>query len=264
MTSPLDYAKLKWRILPCHPRSKIGRFSHEQASADAGRISRWLHRWPDANFAVVCGPGSGILVVDVEDQTGHDELRQLEEQHGERLPVAPKAETGGPHCGYHRYFAWPHGRTLRSIRLSPRVEVRGDKLLAMLPPSLHPDTGQAYRWVPGYEPWTIAPPAAPEWLLAMMVPLPAPERKPVELGEVSDRYIRAAIEGEVATLLHAQPGHRNELLNRGSWNLFRFASRAGADVLRDALLAASAEIGLPEAEALATIRSAARARGVRL
>ena len=77
-------------------------------------------------------------------------------------------------------------------------------------------------------------------------------------------YALKALESGLAMAAAAPEGRRNDQLNLSSHSLFRFciAGELDADIVSRGLLAAARHAGLAEREALATIKSAARARGL--
>ena len=66
----------------------------------------------------------------------------------------------------------------------------------------------------------------------------------------------------MALVASAPSGRRNHQLNASAHALYRLADKLPPDVIRRGLLSAAAHAGLSHAESEATIRSAARARGV--
>jgi hypothetical protein len=79
-------------------------------------------------------------------------------------------------------------------------------------------------------------------------------------------YALTALEREIDLVALASNGSRNSQLNSSAHALFRFVPEGAlsAHVVRDGLLAAATHVGLPAYEAMSTIRSAARSRGVSL
>ena len=191
------YLQLGWNLLPCGEKTKIGiGMSWRFATRYRAKVAWWARRWPDANWAIHCGPVSGVVVVDVDGPEGEVQLRGLRRSHG--LPMAPQCLSGGASAGQHLYFAFPRGERLRNaLRLGPKLEVRAHKHLVLLPPSRHPTTGWEYRWLVGRAPWEMPLPQMPGWLLDAMAP--PVEHKPIDLGQISDRYVKAAVGNEVRT-----------------------------------------------------------------
>jgi hypothetical protein len=262
----LIYARLGWEIMPRF-ETQDGRLidalkgSPRTGLPTVDAVESYFLEHPRTNaIAVVLGPRSGVFVVDVDqhsnDRNGRVSLERLEAEHG-RLPLNPcvLSPTNG---GRHHYFRWP-GRPIRSRAIAPGVEVLAAGAAATLPPSSK--RAHSYRWRLDQHLDYIDPPEAPRWLLRLAEPLPMPKRG-AEPTQMSDRYVRAAIVGEVERVRSAAPGGRNNALNKGVWALRRFV-RSGAADPRDIeadLLAVALEGGQSRREAIGTIRSALRAR----
>jgi hypothetical protein len=277
-------------MLPVWPRipsstdkrdsGKVAIASHKVATSDVSTIAWWLRQYGgDMNWAVVTGPRSGILLIDVESNHGHGELGELQRKHG-ALPRGPAVVSGGIKGGYHLYFAYPEAidhatgevvpMPMRNwARLGTHVECRGNGLLVLVPPSR---TRRPYVWAAdkhgGLDPWTVPLPQAPEWLLERMAP-PAPsEPKPYDPSSIRDvdAYVRKAMDEELPALYRAPDGQRNQTLNRVAWTLMRFAAdgRCPRDALVVALMDGAEACGLVKddgrEQCLATIKSAERAR----
>ena len=160
--------------------------------------------------------------------------------------------------GEHLYFTAPDNTIPCSVgRLGRGLDVRGHGGYAIAPPSHH-HQGQRYRW-------THHAPAAPlpTWLAALLTPPAVPERSaappspPLAGCSRSQRYLHAALAGELADVAGAQPGTRNHTLNRAAFRLGQLAASglATLDELAPQLLDAARHAGLPDSEATATIAS---------
>jgi hypothetical protein len=263
----LGYAeRLGWRVLPCWPGTKRAILPHTSASNDPEQVEAWVEeRGYNLGWAVATGPGSGIVVLDVENAEGERELVELERKHGALPDLFPMVWSGGG-SGWHGYFAWPRGRELKNRRLGEKVEPRGDKLLLMLPPSIHPDTGQRYRWADDRTPDMGMPELTEAWL-KLLEPEPVPQGPSVHReAQGSSRYALRALESELDRTAAARSGNRNHQLNASAHALFRFCPEGllPANLVHDGLMDAARHAGLSDFEAKSTIRSAARARGVRI
>jgi putative DNA primase/helicase len=114
-------------------------------------------RW---NLGVVCGP-SGLAVLDVDRDVDPDgaclELLGVEE-----LPQTPIVRTGRGRLQL--YFRDPGGLTKKT---KDGFELRVGEHQCVAPPSVHPDTGKVYEWLPGRAPWDVdladLPAHLPEW-----------------------------------------------------------------------------------------------------
>jgi hypothetical protein len=141
-----------------HPRTEHGL---KDATVDGKTIRRWWRTWPDANIAVVTGPESGLLVLDVDREPGERTLSELIHQHG-RPPETLKAATGGG--GRHILFVYPGGVDIRNSagKLGEKLDTRGVGGYIVAAPSVH-ISGQPYRWLADPSTTKIASP--PQWLL---------------------------------------------------------------------------------------------------
>ena len=255
------YALRRIAIFPLAPGSKCPiKGSHGLRDAtddpDVAR-ARW-QRTPQANIGAATGSRSGFWVLDVDLPDGPESLVALEAEHGP-LPVTIEAST--PRGGRHLYWRWPaNGPEIRNSagRIGKGLDVRGEGGSIVLPPSVLA-TGQCYRWVKTSA-GTFAD--APDWLVKLVVPPPAPPRaKPKSPPDNIEKYVASAAASELRELSGAQEGTRNDVLNRAAFNLAQFV-KAGAlpeDWARGQLEAHAAGAGLSVIEARRTIDSAFRA-----
>lgn len=145
------------------------KWKHLQATRPTREeVHEWWSRWPDAGIAAVLGPVSNLLCVDVD---GANAYRILMELLGE-IPLAPTLKSGGKDpYRFHLYFAHPDLDTKASATPwnapgdKGKLELRGFRGLAVLPPSLH-RSGRRYTWVKGRGLDDIKPPPLPDPLLA--------------------------------------------------------------------------------------------------
>jgi len=268
----LRYASLGWRVFPCRPGAKtpVLKGWQDRATTDRATIAAWWRRWPDANVAVATGEASGVFVLDVDGAEGEAALVALEAEHGTLPELYPMQWTGGG--GYQAVFAWPEGRTIRNSagRLGSHLDIRGTGGAAMVPPSIHP-TGRRYQWAADRSPRDVDPEPPPRWLVNLLDP-PAPEpvaRQPLQgtpqpAGD--NRRALRALESELALVAVAPDGRRNAQLNKSAHAVFRFvaAGELPLEPVANGLGDAARHAGLAPAEILATIKSAAQARGVAL
>jgi hypothetical protein len=118
----------------------------KRATTDRGQIHEWWEKWPAANVAVITGHRSGLLVLDVDpDSGGEESLANLERQHG-TLPATLIGHTGGG--GRHLLFRYPDvefklGNSQGVI--GQGLDVRGKSGMILVEPSRHP-SGGTYRW----------------------------------------------------------------------------------------------------------------------
>src|SRR5215207_6148641 len=155
-TTAATYADHGWSVVPAAVTDKRALVTWRQwqlAAAGLEQLAHWGRRWPRANWAVITGRLSGIVVVDVDPRhRGDHALAELEQRHGD-LPWTAVVET--PSGGWHVYLRHPGGRIPNSAsRIGLGIDIRGDGGLALLPPSRRPDG--AYRWAVG-GPATVPP-----------------------------------------------------------------------------------------------------------
>lgn len=161
------------------------------ATTDLEQVTDWWRRFPSANIGVRVP--SALVVVDVDPRhDGHLRLAEHEAAHGP-LPATLSVWSGRGDGGRHLYFLRPFGR-LSATRLGHGLDIKTSSGYVVAPPSIHPDSGQPYRW-------DLAPVAAPPaWLIDLLrvtPPDPAPRaavRRPLALGgsSIADDYSATA------------------------------------------------------------------------
>jgi hypothetical protein len=236
----LDLARAKWSVFPCFehgPRAKSPRTEHGHldATRDEAQIREWWTRWPQAMIGAPV-PDT-LLVIDVDPRNGGS-VDALEAIVGP-LPDTLTAWSGRGDGGRHFYFLRPWG-TFSSVHLPAGIDLKVNGY-CILPPSLHPATGQPYRW-DVHEAASVPLP-----LLAMLRP-PAPVRAPNRPTEAN---------GEPLVRFVAALGDGNR--NRGLyWAACTALDEGTYDAIRDDLVRAAVGVGLTEREARRTVESAAR------
>ena len=162
--------RLAWAVLPLRgkvPAIPKGR-GYLDATTDPATISRWWREYPDANVGVSC-IGSNLVVLDVDPRHGGDRtLAELEERHG-ILPQTIRQVTGsgGQHILFRPVGDSPPGSLGKGID----VKWRGYIVTA---PSVHPDTGRRYAWLPDHHPLRTPIAEMPAWLAELLSPPPPP------------------------------------------------------------------------------------------
>lgn len=152
LAAALDYAARGWSVVPVQPRGKVPCIAWQEFQnrhADEVEIRRWFKRWPNANIALVTGPISRLVVVDVDPaHGGEDSLREWQERNGP-LPPTLEAISGGG--GRHLYFHSADPVLRNRVGLMPGIDLRARGGLIVAPPSIHP-SGAHYRWREGFSP----------------------------------------------------------------------------------------------------------------
>lgn len=152
----MDYTQRGWAVLPMLPGTKRAGTTwkeHRQrrGAFDQEQISRWFnYEFPNGGVALMLGPPSGVLSVDVDGKDPFDSFRHAVGV----IPITPTIKSGNPDPFRLQYlFRMPEDfPTQASVSpLCEGLEFRGDGGLSILPPSIHP-SGNRYRWLPGLSP----------------------------------------------------------------------------------------------------------------
>jgi putative DNA primase/helicase len=154
------------------------------ATTNPDVIRRWWDRWPTANLGIATGSASGVLVLDVDGETGAASLRTLEAKHGP-LPRTTEAVTGSG--GRHILFAYPgHHSSNTAGLLAPGLDIRCCGGLIVAAPSPHV-SGHCYQWEVMHHPDDVTPAPAPGWLLELLKPAPRP-KSPLVAAAAGSRH----------------------------------------------------------------------------
>ena len=164
----LRYGMAGLAVFPCNGKVPLTGRGHLDATTDLETIAAWWRRWPSANIGLPMAP-NGLIAIDVDPRHGGT-LAALD------LPADLKtwrAATGGG--GQHIIFAAPAGVDDVPATLGPGIDVKFNGYV-IADPSVHPDTGKVYHWLPNQSPWDIDQPAqVPAALLERMTRQAAPQ-----------------------------------------------------------------------------------------
>ena len=245
----LGYAELGWAVLPLDGKLPRTAHGHHDASRDPRQVARWWQHWPTANIGVVI-PG-GVLVLDVDPRNGGD-VAALGD-----LPATRRCLSGRGDGGVHMYFIRPPGALTRT-RLPVGVDMKVSGYV-VAPPSLHPATGQPYRWVDPEHPIAPLPKHLRDLLTAPGTTLRASLSHDRGSGGVSTpRDVRAALARLVMVVLDADEGNRNLVLFWAACRAVEYvrAGRVHEDDVRSLLYDAGRGAGLDHGETRTTVASA--------
>lgn len=160
----LLYAARGWPVHPLSGKKPILTGWPSLATTDPNIIHSWWIRYPRANVGIATGRRANLMVLDVDPRHGGDEsLQDLEWKYG-LLPKTVEVKTGSG--GRHLYFQYPGTDILNSegvLALGLDIKTEGGQVVA--PPSVHPDTKQAYSWEVSHHPDDVPVATAPPWLL---------------------------------------------------------------------------------------------------
>jgi hypothetical protein len=272
MTAALDLAEHGMHVFPLKPDDKrpaLHKEWEQRATTDPARIQRCWSAGP-FNIGIACGP-SGLLVVDLDtpkpdtkppkppfDQPGVNEgadtLAVLAEQNAEPFPWETMTVTTG-RGGMHLYFQQPDSTRLGNTagKLGWLIDTRGTGGYVVGPGSTV--NGNPYRTTYTGEPATL-----PRWLRRLLDPPKPPPRPAPPPGYLSapSRYAEVVLREELAKILSAPPGTRNDTLNTAAFTLGAHVAKGTmpADLAERALTQAAERLGGNVTKSLNTIRNA--------
>ena len=106
-------------------------------------LNEWCSMYPMNNIGLLCGQVSGVVCIDV-DVDDESIVERLEKY----LPDTPLVKQGLK--GYTAIYKY-NGEKAEKLKLpgesKPFVEILSDGNQTVLPPSIHPETGEPYEWV---------------------------------------------------------------------------------------------------------------------
>lgn len=158
-----ELAKLGYHTIPVMPGEKApgefkgGRWVHmsqwqrfRDQKPSSFQHDLWIRNYPDANIGLILGAKVGqhqLIAVDV-DADDYDTLRELLAC----LPVSPMAKRGKK--GETRFYLAPFDIKTRAFnggdgRRVVDLLTGQDTRQTVVPPSIHPDTGEPYVWLHG-------------------------------------------------------------------------------------------------------------------
>lgn len=253
----LAYARAGVAVFPCAPDAKRPLTPHGllDATTDGDQIAEWWRRWPEANVGLPTGEMADV--VDVDHRPTGSGFVALERAQAAGQVNGWAAIVRTPSRGVHLYYPTQPNRSQRSwAEGSVHVDFRGTGGYVLVPPSQVVTTDGERR---GYELIATGRDARPVDAVALRSRLAPPRRtRPtrtvVPTGGLDGRRL--------ASWLASQPiGNRNDGL---FWAACRLAEqRLPEDVAHQLLGTAAQQAGLPDREAVATIRSAYRTAGPR-
>lgn len=237
----------------------------DKATTNDATIREWWAQWPDALPGIVCGPRSGIDVLDI-DQEGLPWLAANASLVGSTYTY--ETRSGG------RHLIYQHRAGLKTRSRSgglPGVDVRtgrddgtGAGYVVFWPAVGHRvlETRSPTRWRHELFGMLADAPAKPAPAVSVNRPS-ATIDAPADAIQHPRRYALAALESAVGRIASAQEGSRNDTLNREAHPLARFIDMAAltlAEVVT-ALTIAALKAGLTEEETVRTLCSALQPKG---
>jgi len=226
---------------------------------DLARVEEMLRLHPNGLLATRTGAISGTAVVDVDAPHGLPTMRQLIADG--LLPRTVVQRTGSG--GYHLVYKHPGTGTRITSgagKGGPGVDIKADDAYVVLAPSVHPRTRQRYQWIGSFS--SELTPLPGYWVERLQEPERPDRTSRVSLQSVmGGRYALGALRRQLAELLGAPEGTRNDTLNKSAFALGQFV---GAGMLDEQSTAAVLEdagqrIGLAPGEVRRSVASGLRA-----
>jgi hypothetical protein len=158
------------RVMPAQFRSKapLGGVGEEAWNHIAtNNINQLAGLMPAGafNIGMVFGPSSGVLDIEPDSVEASAIIERLMVENGVQTLAYQSRR------GVHRIFKWTDklshlGNNPKTTHgLECRVGSADRSFYSICPPSIHPDTGEAYEWLPGSAPWQISPAEIPQNVL---------------------------------------------------------------------------------------------------
>lgn len=270
-------AKRGWPIFPLVSLGKTPLTSNgfKAATTDAQIIDAWISRWPNANIGIDCG-SAGLTVIDLDSSkgasplhpwnsagvsSGSDVLALIAERSGATFPTNTLT-VQTPNDGWHIYFVNESAPIKSSSgTLGWKIDVRSAGGYVVAAGSRLANGEYRAGIISEVEPlpnWIRE--AITESLKPRTIGTPTPSRSTPTVAHHSSRYVEVGIRNEIEILKGAQPGTRNNTLNKVAFNIGRLVARDPSlnNFGLNALKITSLAIGLTESEAAQTIASGYR------
>lgn len=274
LRSALTAAMHGWHVFPCAAGGKRPALRgnwQDLATTSPDQVRDWWTRAP-YNIGIACGP-SGLVVVDLDlprdveaDEeaeggalfplSGADILSRLARQHGERYPGGTYA-VDTPSGGCHLYFSVSGDARVKNSAgaVGPHIDIRADGGYVVGAGSR---IGGGTYTARG----RIASAPLPAWLAELVRDSYVPPAVPAPRLPLTDRaqgraYAMAALRAETERVAAARPGTRNVTLNRAAFSLGQLVAAGLIPPIPviTSLIDAARYAGLPEDEAVTTVRS---------
>lgn len=185
------YIDLGWKVFPLKPNTKVpfttnGFYDAERISSDKVTLEFWNEKTD--NWGVNLGD-SNLTVIDIDPRHG-GKFTELEDsflvESGDdawKLPKTLLDQTGNN--GYHLIYK---GAYHLPTKLATGIDIKSIGGYAVLPPSIHPDTGNSYEWVNELDIVDL-----PEWIINLKRDEPKASSNEFKDETVTDTEIHAAL-----------------------------------------------------------------------
>jgi Bifunctional DNA primase/polymerase, N-terminal/AAA domain len=184
-------------------RGECGQLGHGvyDATRDEATIRTWWTEHPGANIGLALP--AGLVGVDLDERADGPLAMQRLEAENTPLPRTLTNLTGSGHGSKHLLFTIPPGIQVRG-KLAKVIDIKHVGGYLIVPPSIHPDSGQRYMWEDDYGPDDLDPQPMPSWLLEKI------RRKTAAPGETPDAVPDDDEFNPSAWLAHPEPIYEND------------------------------------------------------
>lgn len=246
----IEYMRAGLAILALNGKSPNGRYHKpNQTPAWDPFTSPDDPRWAKA-AAHRSTSGVGLIipehlcVLDIDGEAGAVAFRQLV---GPGVPWWGIARTGR---GLHLWFLSP--RVIRNGKLAEKLDIKGHGGYVVAPPSVHPELGTVYEWL---DPLVVDGQVHTDFLPDAIEEAIAAREGEMSVG-LAGTFRGGSLDGLTRHVASSTEGGRNDTLNWAAWT----ARQDGFPVSEalPALVEAAMTAGLPQAEAVRTVKSAYR------
>jgi putative DNA primase/helicase len=200
----IAYRQHGYAPVPVRPGSKaphINDWSHWcQDLPPEELLHEWAQRYPAAGIALALGPASAVLALDLDHDI--DGLHARVQEAAGPSPVAKRGQKGAT------FFYRFSGERSRSFHRQGQTvaEILAGGRLAIVPPTIHPLTGQPYVWLTDTTLLDIAPSELPALNTAAIAALFEPPPPPRRHRYFRTRREPSRLETLNAALAHIPPG----------------------------------------------------------
>jgi hypothetical protein len=213
-----DYLQRGFSVVPQLPGAKQPRVKWKPFQArrpTPQELAGWAQSWPNAGLALVLGPVSGVMAIDVDGPEAHQALLE----HLGSEPLAPKVLSGSRQpYRYHLFFRCPAINTkAKATPWHKQLEFRAKGGIVILPPSLH-KSGQTYAWAEGQSLDDLPLSELPDPILAALSPRVMPSVRPVPIN-VADGLDVSPSTRDFLSGMYGESAGWNERLYRAGCDL---------------------------------------------
>lgn len=193
---------------------------------DPERLREMNRLVPNGLVAIRTGEPSGIVVLDIDSMAGHGVDGYAAAERGRQAGYLPDTATQcTPSGGTHLVYGHPGGRIKGgSNKLGRGLDVKAEGGYFVVGPSFSRKHSASYRWVGDTVSLPLTPlhPRIADYLRER--PVPQQVRRTPDLPQLRDRYVNAAVSGEVQAIMDAPTGGKGkpgrcDQLNKSSFVL---------------------------------------------